>query len=136
MGMFGNAPQPPPHFNKVTNRVAPLPPTRSACAQSFVYLHMHVRDHHLEDILSVLPAAFVFIASGLRTGGVLVHCNAGRSRSAAIVMAFLMRVKGVGYDRVLSMAQRARSVVSPNKGTKRTHMCCVSRHRQFGCNTS
>lgn len=29
--------------------------------------------------------------NGNRTGGVLVHCSAGRSRSPALIMAYLMR---------------------------------------------
>jgi dual specificity phosphatase 12 len=47
----------------------------------------------------------------LRKGGVLVHCQAGMSRSATIVAAYLMKVLGVGVDEALDMIRNVRPVI-------------------------
>ncbi|XP_071760202.1 dual specificity protein phosphatase 14-like [Centroberyx gerrardi] len=54
--------------------------------------------------------------AGNRSGKTLVHCTAGRSRSPALVMAYLMRYEGVtlrqAYERVLEK----RPYIRPNAG--------------------
>ena len=47
----------------------------------------------------------------LRKGGVLVHCQAGMSRSATITAAYLMKVLGVGVDEALDMIRSVRPVI-------------------------
>ena len=47
---------------------------------------------------------------------VLVHCYHGKSRSAALVTAFLMAKYRLGVDEALALLKRKRSVVSPNPG--------------------
>ena len=45
-----------------------------------------------EDLVAVLPAAVDWIAAALQAGGtVLVNCFVGTSRSAAVIIAFLLR---------------------------------------------
>ncbi|KAG7530702.1 hypothetical protein FFLO_04872 [Filobasidium floriforme] len=51
----------------------------------------------------------------LRKGGVLVHCQAGMSRSATIVAAYLMKVLGVGVDEALDMIRNVRPVIEPSQ---------------------
>ncbi len=41
---------------------------------------------------------------------VLVQCNAGRSRSAAVVAAYLMRVKAVGVEQALAHVASKRQI--------------------------
>ncbi|XP_070826562.1 dual specificity protein phosphatase 14 [Chaetodon trifascialis] len=50
------------------------------------------------------------------TGGTLVHCAAGRSRSAALVMAYLMRVEGLSLRRAHEVVLERRPFVRPNAG--------------------
>jgi len=45
---------------------------------------------------------------------VLVHCHMGKSRSASIVIYYLMRTRGWGYDAALKFAQDKRPLVGPN----------------------
>lgn len=45
---------------------------------------------------------------------ILVHCRRGISRSAAVVIAYIMWRKRSGFERVLRLVQRARPSVFPN----------------------
>lgn len=47
---------------------------------------------------------------------VLVHCNAGMSRSATIVMAYLMFTMRISYSKAHALVARARPFVCPNQG--------------------
>ncbi|CAD8199920.1 unnamed protein product [Paramecium pentaurelia] len=59
------------------------------------------------------------IDEGLQKGGVLVHCAAGVSRSAATVIAYLMRKQGMSFQEAFQFARLKRSVVCPNFGFQR-----------------
>lgn len=59
---------------------------------------VHMVDHSDHDIAKGFPECCEFILQALQKGeGVLVHCRMGVSRSAAIVIAFLMRYGGVYF---------------------------------------
>lgn len=47
-------------------------------------------------------------------GRVLVHCQAGISRSATICLAYLMKRKRVRLDEAFEFVRRRRSIISPN----------------------
>jgi len=49
-------------------------------------------------------------------GAVLVHCYAGISRSATIVIAYLMIKRGMVYEEAIRFVQKKRSFICPNKG--------------------
>ncbi|XP_064454696.1 uncharacterized protein LOC135365980 [Ornithodoros turicata] len=49
-------------------------------------------------------------------GGVLVHCNAGVSRSVSLVVAYLMLRKGMRFANALARVQEVRPVARPNDG--------------------
>ena len=49
------------------------------------------------DLLSEFESATNFIAEGLNSKGVLVHCYHGMSRSATLLAAFLMKDRKMGY---------------------------------------
>ena len=49
---------------------------------------------------------------------ILVHCAVGASRSATIVIAYLMWNKKMSYEDALKFVQEKRSVVDPNPGFK------------------
>ncbi|XP_029922446.1 dual specificity protein phosphatase 14 [Myripristis murdjan] len=53
---------------------------------------------------------------GNRTGNTLVHCTAGRSRSAALVIAYLMRCEGVSLRQAHEALLEKRPHIRPNAG--------------------
>ncbi|XP_035527141.1 dual specificity protein phosphatase 18 [Morone saxatilis] len=53
---------------------------------------------------------------GNRAGGTLVHCAAGMSRSPALVMAYLMRYRGVTLRQAHHWVQESRPYVRLNAG--------------------
>lgn len=52
----------------------------------------------------------------LKGGVVLVHCNAGVSRAAAVVIGFLMNSEGLSFARAFSLVKNARPAACPNPG--------------------
>lgn len=49
-------------------------------------------------------------------GVVLVHCNAGVSRSSSIVIGYLMQREGLSFEDAYSQVKLARPSVHPNPG--------------------
>lgn len=70
------------------------------------------------DITDVLVRDCVpFIENCVKcNSNVLVHCNAGVSRSATIVIGYLILVKNYTYDDAYSLVKIARCCIRPNKG--------------------
>ena len=72
-----------------------------------------------EDLLSHLPSVTDFITNSLSPPGVtsvLVHCFHGRSRSAAVVMAYLMQKHKYSVEKSFEILKSKRKCVNPNPG--------------------
>nr|CAD7393552.1 unnamed protein product [Timema cristinae] len=82
---------------------------------SIVYRYEEVLDTPEYCLQSILEPCFMFIDEGRRRGCVFVHCNAGVSRSAALVIAYLMK-QGLSFKEAHSHLKKARSVIKPNSG--------------------
>ncbi|KZO95405.1 DSPc-domain-containing protein [Calocera viscosa TUFC12733] len=80
------------------------------------YLHVEVDDTPDADLLAHLPACVRFISDALAANqGVLVHCQAGVSRSATIVVAYLMSSQSLPAEEALALVRAARPQASPSE---------------------
>lgn len=49
-------------------------------------------------------------------GRVLVHCEMGISRSASVVISYIMKKENKSYEQVLSDVRKIRKIINPNPG--------------------
>ncbi|KAL4668387.1 hypothetical protein H8957_011230 [Semnopithecus entellus] len=91
--------------------------TSEACTTHLHYKWIPVEDSHTADISSHFQEAIDFIDCVREKGGkVLVHCEAGISRSPTICMAYLMKTKQFRLKEAFDYIKQRRSMVSPNFG--------------------
>ncbi|KAG5186721.1 protein-tyrosine phosphatase-like protein, partial [Tribonema minus] len=84
------------------------------------YMTIDIEDDPDDNVAQYFPAAIAFISEGLEAGeGVLVHCMAGASRSASIVMAFIMQREGWPIERGYDYVYGNRNQVYVNLGFRR-----------------
>ncbi|XP_038065867.1 serine/threonine/tyrosine-interacting protein-like [Patiria miniata] len=88
--------------------------------EHFEYLVLNVADNATENIISHFSKVKDFIdKSNLFGGKVLVHGNAGMSRSAALVIAYVMETFGLAFKDAVHYVQQRRFCISPNEGFMR-----------------
>lgn len=79
-------------------------------------LHIQVTNLPEEDILSIVNKSIHFINNSLKLGGrVLVHCLRGKSRSASIIVAFIMQKYKISLEKALERVRAIRSCIDPHK---------------------
>lgn len=98
------------HIMTVNDHPLPL-----VVSQDFKYKFVHGLDLEFTDLLTMFDACYQFIDEGRLQGSVIVHCLAGMSRSATIVIAYIMKKKQIGYGEALGIVREARRV-KPNEG--------------------
>ncbi|KAF6264080.1 HAD-like domain-containing protein [Scenedesmus sp. NREL 46B-D3] len=79
---------------------------------------VQLEDAEAANLLAELPAAVAWLERALRQKGskVLVHCNAGTSRSPSVVAAAIMKAKGLALDEALAVLRARAPHASPNPG--------------------
>lgn len=83
---------------------------------SFKYLNIRVLDVDEADLLKEFDRAFKFIAEAKESNSsCLVHCKMGVSRSASIVVAYVMKEHMMSRDEALQFVKDKRSCIKPNK---------------------
>ncbi|KAJ3226077.1 hypothetical protein HDU81_007485 [Chytriomyces hyalinus] len=83
----------------------------------FTYHNIIIADEMDTRIIEQFDEAYDFILTALlqQGGRVLVHCEAGISRSSTIVIAFLMRFKAMNVRDALTLGQSCKNNIGPNK---------------------
>jgi len=83
----------------------------------FIYKHISITDLPETNITASFEDCFSFIETARQSGGcVLVHCMAGVSRSATIVIAYLMKSEGMTFRSAFDHVKQHRSCICPNEG--------------------
>ncbi|XP_017291112.1 dual specificity protein phosphatase 19 isoform X3 [Kryptolebias marmoratus] len=82
-----------------------------------VYKTLQILDLPVTEITSYLQECSAFIDQAREQDGVvLVHCNAGVSRSSSVVIGYLMLREGLTFDDAYSQVKLARPSIRPNPG--------------------
>ncbi|VDC07927.1 unnamed protein product [Peniophora sp. CBMAI 1063] len=90
---------------------------RIAINETFLRQQILLDDTEDADVLQHLIPAISFINAELEKGrGVLVHCQAGMSRSATIAAAYLMYTRNIDVASAIEILQKARPQAQPNPG--------------------
>lgn len=87
--------------------------------EGFEYLQIEIADSPNSNIVDHVPQALSFIAAGLRSGKILVHCAAGVSRSASIVISYIMVKYSYEFDVAKALVKSKRGCIWPNMGFQR-----------------
>lgn len=82
------------------------------------YLRVPVYDSPDQDIDKYFNQAHAFILNQLRIQGhgVLIHCQAGISRSSSVLISFLIKKLNIPYDIAYKIVKNKRAIIQPNSG--------------------
>lgn len=92
----------------------------------------------IDDGLLTECVDFLIDATKKQYNNVLVHCNAGVSRSASIVIGYLILVEHFTYLDAYQIVKRARNCIQPNSGFERqlkSLYCHLSNNSSSSSNT-
>ncbi|XP_050387277.1 dual specificity protein phosphatase 1B-like [Argentina anserina] len=98
------------HILTVGSSLAP------AYRDEFVYEVLNVVDKESTDLKQQFDEHFTYIKEAKRSGGVLVHCFVGKSKSVTIVLAYLMKRHGMSLNEALEHERSRLLHASPNVG--------------------
>jgi len=88
--------------------------------ENYRILHLQVADHPRCDLCKHFSEMFKFIEEGINAKeGVLVHCEQGVSRSASVVIGFLIYHKRMSLREAIVYTRSKRSIINPNNGFMR-----------------
>lgn len=104
-------------LHKVTHILSVAPLKNYQVPIEAEHLCLDILDLPDTELSDYFTAAFEFIDKSISSGGcILIHCNAGVSRSAAITIAYLMHSKSMSYDSAWQLLKEKRPAINPNIG--------------------
>ena len=106
----------PTNIPNLSGVVSLYPTSTNQYTPPFMQVSINIQDWEGENIGQHFEETNMFIQSHLERGNVLVHCQAGISRSVTIASAFLMRAMDCSADLAVAMIQSQREQAKPNDG--------------------
>lgn len=104
--------------------------------EHITYKKIIMLDIASQNIRQYFDESFEFIDESLKdeSNSVLVHCNAGVSRSASFVIAYLMQKRLFrNYSDALHYVRKRRPVVNPNYGFEKQLIRLEKKFKKKGC---
>ena len=84
--------------------------------EDFNYLVINALDTPYTELLDNFETSNDFIDDAIMDNSkILIHCQAGRSRSATILIAYFMRKYNISYMKAYEFVKSKRSIINPNK---------------------
>jgi len=84
--------------------------------EEFNYKVLKVDDHDEQDLSMYFSECRAFIEEGRKSGGILVHCAAGISRSATMVIMYVMTMQKLRMQQAFDYVCARRPIICPNSG--------------------
>lgn len=82
----------------------------------FIHKSYDIADSPHEDIITIIKEMKSFMDTAREEGGCLVHCVAGISRSASVVIAYVMQLENMTFEEAEKFVRSKRPCVKPNDG--------------------
>ncbi|TSN12197.1 Dual specificity protein phosphatase 19 [Bagarius yarrelli] len=102
---------------KVTHVLNVACGVENAFPEQFIYKTVSMMDVPETELISYLPQCFEFIDQARKQDRVvLLHCNAGVSRSASVAIAYLMAREKIPFEEAFNRVKSARPSIRPNAG--------------------
>jgi len=90
---------------------------KNAHPEDFIYHDAHLMDVEDQDLAHALQPVFEFIEQARQANErVLVHCVVGKSRSASVVISYLMKFHAMKLREAFHHVKERRSLIQPNEG--------------------
>ena len=103
------------NITHIINCVFNLP---NSFPNDITYKNLNLKDEKNQPLLSALEDAYKFIKDN-KDKNILVHCVYGKSRSASVILFYLINEKKYSFKEAKEFAQKIRSCVNPNEGFER-----------------
>ncbi len=101
--------------NEIINVVSVLKTYMPTLDETYNHMKIEIHDEANQYIEKYFDEAHKFIDQSLeKKEKVLVHCYAGISRSATIVISYLMKKNKITFEKAYEMVKKTRSCISPN----------------------
>lgn len=84
----------------------------------FTYYYINdLEDSSRQSIAIYFADVYNFIEDCLKNGGkIYCHCEAGRSRSASLVIFYLMKKEKLTFKQAFDLVKSKRNIINPNLG--------------------
>ncbi|KAF7638010.1 hypothetical protein Mgra_00002463, partial [Meloidogyne graminicola] len=104
-------------LNGITHIINVATGVKCLFPKNIIYLSLTVLDVPTENLKRHFDKSIKFINNAIENNGkVLIHCNAGISRSTSIVIAYLIHSKKMTVNQALEHIRTQRPIARPNDG--------------------